>query len=443
MLKSSQPEPDEERNKAISETLGAGLQSIFYGRGNQINKGIINITGSVTGNGNGSIYVTVNNVRNYYYSYPPHSPQSPPEPTHEPSSREYGGSGYNNKFLENKRLDNASTNGFLLSKSSPSIPSSSYDRSFKINSSSISQPSGKAKVTCSVCKKELVVSSIDSTAYYCHACQERSAITKSISGYKQSRKEKDDGDNMLKHNIRNFLSKPFPSKSSFSDSLSLAKRCNKRAVLCGVTYGKRKYRLKGTIDGINAMKALLVENFKFPIDCIRILTEEAHDRNLIPTRRNILESLRWLVKDCQPGDSLMFYFSGHSLKQADFNEDEIDGLDESICPVDFKKEGTITDDEINSTIVWPLKKGVILHVIVDADHSGTTFVLMYVYEQKNGIWNWENNKPFTVGKHTSGGGLAICLSAHDDSLQVAADTSVRILDTFICSCNDMRILVHS
>ncbi|KAK7246745.1 hypothetical protein RIF29_41615 [Crotalaria pallida] len=410
MLKSSQPEPNEEKNKAIAETLGAGLQSIFYGRGNPINKGIVNITGSVTGNGNGSIYVTVNNVRNYYYSYPPHSPQSPPEPTHEPSSREYGGSGYNNKFLENKRLDNASTNAFLLSKSSPSIPSSSYDRSFKINSSSISQPSGKAKVTCSVCKKELVVSSIDSTAYYCHACQERSAITKSISVYEQSRKEKDDGANMLKHNNINanlLLIKPIPSTSSFSSSLS--KRGNRRAVLWGVTYGKRKYRLRGTINDINNMKALLVENFKFPIDCIRVLSDETNHVNLSPTKRNILESLKWLVEDSQPGDSLVFYLSKHGLRQDDSGKDEIDGFDETICPVDDSVKGEmISGDEINSTIVWPVKKGVTLHVIVDGSYRGTIPDLI-------GIWNWEDNKPAgTIRKHTSGG-LVICLSACEDS----------------------------
>lgn len=95
-----------------------------------------------------------------------------------------------------------------------------------------------------------------------------------------------------------------------------------------------------------------------------------------------MESMKWLVKDCQSGDSLVFYFSGHDLQQpADHKEDEIDSLDEIICPVDFMKEGMITDNEINSSIVRPLKKGVKLHAIIDACHSGTTLDLMFVYKK--------------------------------------------------------------
>jgi hypothetical protein len=52
----------------------------------------------------------------------------------------------------------------------------------------------------------------------------------------------------------------------------LPRRYNKRAVLCGVSYTKRKFRLKGTINDTINMKELLIKNFKFPIECIRVLT---------------------------------------------------------------------------------------------------------------------------------------------------------------------------
>ena len=83
---------------------------------------------------------------------------------------------------------------------------------------------------------------------------------------------------------------------------------------------------------------------------------------------------------CRDGDSLVFYFAGHglSIEQA-CSGDEIDGRDESICPLDFLKEGKILDNYINSTIVGPLKKGVTLHAIVDACHSGTILDLSHVY----------------------------------------------------------------
>lgn len=57
------------------------------------------------------------------------------------------------------------------------------------------------------------------------------------------------------------------SSSSFSSI-----RCNKRAVLVGVTYRKRKFRLKGTVNDVINMKELLTKIFDFPKDCIRVLT---------------------------------------------------------------------------------------------------------------------------------------------------------------------------
>lgn len=64
---------------------------------------------------------------------------------------------------------------------------------------------------------------------------------------------------------------PSPSMA-FPSSISLPSRYNKRAVLCGVSYTKRKFRLKGTINDIANMRELLVKNFKFPNECIRVLT---------------------------------------------------------------------------------------------------------------------------------------------------------------------------
>ncbi|XP_045817722.1 metacaspase-3-like isoform X2 [Trifolium pratense] len=274
------------------------------------------------------------------------------------------------------------------------------------------------ELACIRCKRKFVVPTKIGT-YRCCECQ---GVSKSISGYKQLR------ENSLgaKFFNQDQLHNASTNATSFSSPLlSTTPTGNKRAVLCGVSYSRRRYRLKGTVNDVVNMNSLLVENFAFPIQSIRVLTEEQKDPNLIPTRRNIVESLKWLVKDCQSGDSLVFYFSGHGMQQlADDKEDEIDGLDETICPVDFIREGMITDNEINSTIVEPLKNGVKLHAIIDACHSGTTLDLMHVYKKDNGNWKWMNNNPpgtEPVTKRTNGG-TAICFSACEDS-QLAADTA--------------------
>ena len=75
----------------------------------------------------------------------------------------------------------------------------------------------------------------------------------------------------------------------------------------------------------------------------------------------------------------MFYFSGHGSQQINYNGDEIDGYDETFCPMEYQTEGIILDDEISETIVRPLPPGVKLHAIIDACHSGTMLDRPFLY----------------------------------------------------------------
>jgi len=106
--------------------------------------------------------------------------------------------------------------------------------------------------------------------------------------------------------------------------------------------------------------------------------EEETDPYRRPTKYNMRLALSWLVQGCQPGDSLVFHFSGHGSQQKDQNGDELDGYDETLCPTDFETQGMIVDDEINEIIVKPLSHGVKLHAIIDACHSGTVLDLPFL-----------------------------------------------------------------
>jgi len=87
-------------------------------------------------------------------------------------------------------------------------------------------------------------------------------------------------------------------------------------------------------------------------------------------------ALFWLVQGCQPGDSLVFHYSGHGSQQRSY--EEADGYDETICPLDFETQGMIVDDEINQAIVRPIPRGAKLHALVDACHSGTVLDLPFL-----------------------------------------------------------------
>ena len=58
----------------------------------------------------------------------------------------------------------------------------------------------------------------------------------------------------------------------------------------------------------------------------------------------MMNAIEWLIKGAKPGDSLFFHYSGHGSQVKDKDGDEIDGLDETILPVDFQKSGMIIDD---------------------------------------------------------------------------------------------------
>ncbi|KAF6140576.1 hypothetical protein GIB67_013869 [Kingdonia uniflora] len=198
---------------------------------------------------------------------------------------------------------------------------------------------------------------------------------------------------------------------------------NKRAVLCGISYRSQRYELKGTINDVNCMRFFLVEKLGFPNESILVLTEDERSPYCIPTKQNIRAALQWLVQGCKSGDLLVFHYSGHGAQQRNFNGDEVDGYDETLCPLDYKSQGVILDDEINATIVRPLPKGTTLHAIIDACHSGTILDLPLLCRMTyNGQYVWENHSPRSGAYNGTSGGLAVSLSGCDDN-QTSADTS--------------------
>ncbi|XP_030944734.1 metacaspase-1-like [Quercus lobata] len=197
----------------------------------------------------------------------------------------------------------------------------------------------------------------------------------------------------------------------------------KRALLCGVSYYGRSYKLKGSVNDVRCMRYFLVEKMGFPNESILILTEDETDPLRIPTKHNIRMALKWLVQGVQSGDSLVFHFSGHGSRERDKNMDEIDGYDETLCPVDYETQGKIIDDEVNDTIVRPIPRGAKLHAIIDACYSGTVLDLPFLCRMnREGVYTWEfQTYTPSVYKGTSGG-LAISFGACDDQ-QTASDTT--------------------
>lgn len=106
--------------------------------------------------------------------------------------------------------------------------------------------------------------------------------------------------------------------------------------------------------------------------------DQKQNPKMIPTKSNMIEAMKWLVRGCKAGDSLVFHYSGHGSRVADENMDEHDGFDEAICPVDYQDHGKIVDDEINAILVRPLAPRSKLHAIIDTCFSGTVLDLPFM-----------------------------------------------------------------
>ncbi|KAF3433219.1 hypothetical protein FNV43_RR24321 [Rhamnella rubrinervis] len=216
---------------------------------------------------------------------------------------------------------------------------------------------------------------------------------------------------------------PSPYNHAPAGNLAPSVHGRKRAVICGVSYKNTRHELKGCVNDAKCMKYLLVNKFSFPESSILMLTEEETDPYRRPTKHNMRMALYWLVQGCRPGDSLVFHYSGHGSQQRNYTGDEVDGYDETLCPLDYETQGMIVDDEINATIVRPLPAGVKLHAIIDACHSGTVLDLPFLCRMdRSGRYAWEDHRPRSgVWKGTNGGEV-ISFSGCDDN-QTSADTS--------------------
>lgn len=154
----------------------------------------------------------------------------------------------------------------------------------------------------------------------------------------------------------------------------------KKALLIGINYIGTKHELGGCINDINNIQNFIIENCEYKSENITKLTDET---TIIPTFQNIKDSIYNLVKDIKGGDSLLFYYSGHGSQI----ENEIntgDDLDEVLVPLDYKKNGFITDVWLYDNLVKIIPKDVVLWCFTDCCHSGTMLNLQYnlVYNRK-------------------------------------------------------------
>lgn len=146
----------------------------------------------------------------------------------------------------------------------------------------------------------------------------------------------------------------------------------KRALLCGINYIGTDNELRGCINDIKNINNFLTTTCKYTD--IKILTDLTDTK---PTKQNMENCIISLAKDAKAGDTLFFYYSGHGTTVKDTSGDESDGKDSVLVPLDYEKNGAITDDWLYTNLVSILPEGVTLWSFTDCCHSGTMLDLQY------------------------------------------------------------------
>lgn len=140
-----------------------------------------------------------------------------------------------------------------------------------------------------------------------------------------------------------------------------------QALLIGINE-YREQPLRGCVNDVVDLATFLVERAGFAREGVTLLLDGR------ATRAAILHHVRELVRSVRPGDRALLHFSGHGVQLPIIkDDDEADGLDEAICPVDYSWDDLgsfLRDDDFrrelarlppDATFVW----------ISDSCHSAT------------------------------------------------------------------------
>lgn len=132
----------------------------------------------------------------------------------------------------------------------------------------------------------------------------------------------------------------------------------KRALVVGINYEGTSSELRGCINDANTMQALLLKQ-GFTVEMV--LEKQA-------TTQGILSALGRLTAGAEPGDVLVFHYSGHGSQV--FSTIEPDKMDEIICPIDLDWIKNVIRDDDLKRIFNAVPVGVNTTVILDCCHSG-------------------------------------------------------------------------
>lgn len=143
----------------------------------------------------------------------------------------------------------------------------------------------------------------------------------------------------------------------------------KKALLIGINYKNIEgSELSGCIDDVVSMYDMLINEMDFEEKNIILLRDDTENKDLYPSKMNILNKLEEFIYNSNSEDELWFHYSGHGSIRRDISNDEQNNIDSVLIPNDFQTNGVILDDDIY-TIIKKVKGR--LFLLFDCCHSGS------------------------------------------------------------------------
>mmetsp|Transcript_104133 Transcript_104133/g.304046 ORF Transcript_104133/g.304046 Transcript_104133/m.304046 type:complete len:358 (+) Transcript_104133:57-1130(+) len=138
-----------------------------------------------------------------------------------------------------------------------------------------------------------------------------------------------------------------------------------RLIITALDYKKTSNPLTCTKDGRNMLKLAEVCG----VGEVQVMYDEQC------TKENVKQLIGIVGSQCRPGDTFVFYYSGHGTSMKDVSGDEKDGQDEAFCFVtpsgQITYESCMIDDDFSECLCDSLPQDVQVLILTDCCHSGT------------------------------------------------------------------------
>jgi len=177
--------------------------------------------------------------------------------------------------------------------------------------------------------------------------------------------------------VKNYVgNNPDPNADPDTDTV-------KRAVLIGINYtaNDKLNTLSGCINDAAAMRGMLIDTYAYKDENVTVLRDDGKVGFTLPTRANIIQSIKNVVAQSEDKDEIWIHYSGHGSFVVDEGNDEVDKRDEGILPSDFDEDTIriILDDELKT--LFNNVKGTVM-ITQDCCNSGTGWDLPYMYTRQ-------------------------------------------------------------